>query len=123
MPLLTEAELLDVREVHELSIADELTFDLWRNPLEAGGKIAAPVLTTSNLTGRKRAMTEKVSRMIGLVEPIGSTRLHWELKVLDDVDIRIGDELRDGTVKYKVEGVGRWDNVIFAAISEVKGAS
>lgn len=123
MPLLTAAELADVREVHELSIADELTFDLYRSPAEVAGKITSPVLTYSNLIGRKRAMTEKVSRLIGLTEPISSARLHWELKVLDDVDIRIGDELRDGATRYKVEGVGTWDNVIFAAISEVKGAA
>lgn len=123
MPLLTTAELADVREVHELSIADELTFDLWRSPAEVAGKITAPVLTYTDLTGRKRAMTERISRLIGLAEPISSTRLHWELKVLDDTDIQIGDELREGSTRYKVEGVGRWDNVIFCAISEVKTAT
>jgi len=123
MPLLTIAELADLRTtVHEPSIAGELVFDLYRSPAEVGGKITVPVLTASGLTGRKRAMTERISRLIGLVEPIGAARLHWELKVLNTMDIRIGDELRAGATKYKVEGVGTWDNVIFAAISEVKTA-
>jgi sorbitol-specific phosphotransferase system component IIA len=42
-------------------------------------------------------------------------------KVAIDADVRNGDELRIGTVRYLVDGVGTFTAARLLALSEIKG--
>jgi len=104
---------------------DETTADLYRNPSIAGGKVGAAVLTTSAIPIRVRPSSEdpRMMRLIPLAQPMNSTRVSSVGKVAVDVDVRHGDELRIGSTRYRVEGVGPRTNAVLVALSEIKGAS
>lgn len=99
---------------------DEVTADLWRSPAMAAGKVGARVDTGTNIPVRIRPGGEDDSnfRRIPLAQPLNSTRQYFVGKVALSADVRAGtDELRVGTTRYQVEGVGAFTNAKLLALS------
>ncbi len=99
---------------------DEVTADLWRSPAMAAGKVGARVDTGTNIPVRIRPGGEDDSNFqrIPLAQPLNSTRQYFVGKVALDADVRPGtDELRVGTTRYQVEGVGAFTNAKLLALS------
>jgi hypothetical protein len=103
---------------------DETTADLWRNPAASGGKVGARVLEIEDLPLRIRPTGQDDSnlKMIPLANPLNAARVGHIGKVAVDADVRSGDELRIGSVRYLVEGVGTFTNARLCALSEIKGS-
>src|SRR5580765_1753828 len=102
---------------------DETTAALYRNPAEAGGKTGARTLYTAALPIRIRPAGQDDSNMklIPLANPLNAARVGHIGKVAVDADVRNGDELRIGSTRYLVEGVGTFTNARLCALSEIKG--
>ena len=99
---------------------DEVTADLWRSPTISGGKVGARVDTGTNIPIRIRPAGEGDSnfKRVPLAQPMNSTRQYYIGKVAADADIRQGtDELRVGSIRYQVEGVGTFTNARLLALS------
>lgn len=99
---------------------DEVTADLWRSPAMAAGKVGARVDTGTNIPVRIRPGGEDDSNFqrIPLAQPLNSTRQYFVGKVALSADVRAGtDELRVGTTRYQVEGVGAFTNAKLLALS------
>lgn len=123
MPTLTAAERAElVAQVHVPSIAGESTADLYRNPAAAGGKVGAATLTTSAIPIRVRPVSQdpRMQRLIALAQPLSTTRVSHLGKVAAGTDMRVGDELRISTARYRIEGVGVWENATLLALSEIR---
>jgi hypothetical protein len=105
------------------SIEDEALADLYRNPAESGGKTGARVDTSTDIPIRIRPAGQDDSnlKLIPIANPVNASRVAHVGKVAIGVDIRSGDELRVGTTRYLVEGVGTFTNARLAALSEIKG--
>ena len=99
---------------------DEVEADLWRSPAASGGKIGARSDTGTNVWVRIRPGGEDDSnfKLIPLAQPLNSTRQYFVGKVALSADVRAGtDELRVGTTRYQVEGVGAFTNAKLLALS------
>ncbi len=99
---------------------DEVTADLWRSPVVSAGKVGARVDTGTDLPVRIRPGGEDDSNFqrIPLAQPLNSTRQYFVGKVALSADVRAGtDELRVGTTRYQVEGVGAFTNAKLLALS------
>jgi hypothetical protein len=103
---------------------DETTADLWRNPAESNNRTTARVDTGTNIAIRVRPAGQDDSNMklIPLANPLNAARVGHMGKVAVDADVRNGDELRIGTTRFLVEGVGTFTNARLIALSEIKGA-
>ncbi len=122
MPTLSAAENADiVAQVSAPSIDGEQTVDLYRSPAAVGGKTGAPVLHTAAIPCRIRPAGDN-PKQIARAQPVNATTVEYLGKFAAGTDIRYGDELRDGSKRYKVEGVGKWTNAVLVALSEIKGA-
>lgn len=102
----------------------ETTADLWRSPAESGGRTTARVDTGTNIAIRVRPAGQDDSNMklIPLANPLNAARVGHMGKVAVGADVRNGDELRIGTTRYLVDGVGTFTNARLLALSEVKGS-
>ena len=121
MPILSTAENADiVAQVSDPSIDGEQVVDLYRSPASVNGKTGAPVLHTAAIPMRIRPAGDN-PRLITRAQPVNAATVSHLGKAAVDTDLRYGDELRDGTKRYKVEGVGTWTNAILVALSEIKG--
>lgn len=105
-----------------LIVTDEAIADLWRNPSESGGRTAARVDTGTNIPIRLRPPGKDDSnlKLIPLANPVNAARVTQVGKVAVDADVRNGDELRVGSTRYLVEGVGTFTNARLCALSEIK---
>lgn len=122
MPTLSAAENAAIRAtVGDPSIAGEQVVDLWRSPAAVNGKTGAPVLHTAAIPMRIRPAGDN-PRLIARAQPVNAATVSHLGKAAKGADLRYGDELRDGTKRYKVEGVGVWTNAVLVALSEIKGA-
>ena len=122
MPTLSAAENAAIRAtVGEPSIAGEQVVDLWRSPAAVNGKTGAPVLHTAAIAMRIRPAGDN-PKLIARAQPLNAATVSHLGKAAVESDLRYGDELRDGTRRYKVEGVGKWTNAVLVALSEIKGA-
>ncbi len=121
MPTLSAAENADiVAQVSGPSIDGEQVVDLYRSPAAVNGKTGAPVLHTAAIPMRIRPAGDN-PRLITRAQPVNAATVSHLGKAAVDTDLRYGDELRDGTKRYKVEGVGTWTNAVLVALSEIKG--
>ena len=122
MPILSTAENADiVAQVSDPSITGEQVVDLWRSPAAVGNKTGAPVLHTAAIPMRIRPAGDN-PKLIVRAQPVNAVTVSHLGKAAVDTDLRYGDELRDGTKRYKVEGVGVWTNAVLVSLSEIKGA-
>lgn len=122
MPILSTAENADiVAQVSDPSITGEQVVDLWRSPAAVGNKTGAPVLHTAAIPMRIRPAGDN-PKLIARAQPVNAATVSHLGKAAKGADLRYGDELRDGTKRYKVEGVGVWTNAVLVALSEIKGA-
>ena len=122
MPTLSAAENADiVAQVSGPSIDGEQVVDLYRSPAAVNGKTGAPVLHTAAIPMRIRPAGDN-PKLITRAQPVNAATVSHLGKAAVDTDLRYGDELRDGTKRYKVEGVGVWTNAVLVALSEIKGA-
>ena len=122
MPTLSAAENADiVAQVSGPSIDGEQVVDLYRSPAAVNGKTGAPVLHTAAIPMRIRPAGDN-PRLIARAQPVNAATVSHLGKAAKGADLRYGDELRDGTKRYKVEGVGVWTNAVLVALSEIKGA-
>lgn len=121
MPTLSTAENADiVAQVSDPSIDGEQVVDLYRSPASVNGKTGAPVLHTAAIPCRIRPAGDS-PKQIARAQPVNAATVSHVGKAAVDTDLRYGDELRDGTKRYKVEGVGAWTNAVLVALSEIKG--
>jgi hypothetical protein len=123
MPLLDAAQRDALRtEVHEPSITDEQVVDVYRNPVVSGGKTGAPVLFQADMATRIRPVGQAASmtRLLQQTFPLGTARISHLGKVAIDEDVQQGDEWKQGARRYKVTGVGVWQNAILVSLEEVK---
>ena len=121
MPTLSTAENADiVAQVSDPSIDGEQVVDLYRSPASVNGKTGAPVLHTAGIPMRIRPAGDN-PKLIARAQPVNAVTVSHLGKAAVDTDLRYGDELRDGTKRYKVEGVGTWTNAVLVALSEIKG--
>lgn len=122
MPTLSAAENAAIRAtVGDPSIAGEQVVDLWRSPAAVNGKTGAPVLHTAAIPMRIRPAGDN-PKLIARAQPVNAATVSHLGKAAKGADLRYGDELRDGTKRYKVEGVGVWTNAVLVSLSEIKGA-
>jgi hypothetical protein len=122
MPTLSTAENADiVAQVSDPSIDGEQVVDLYRSPASVNGKTGAPVLHTAGIPMRIRPAGDN-PKLIARAQPVNAVTVSHLGKAAVDTDLRYGDELRDGTKRYKVEGVGVWTNAVLVSLSEIKGA-
>lgn len=122
MPTLSAAENAAIRAtVGEPSIAGEQVVDLWRSPAAVNGKTGAPVLHTAAIPMRIRPAGDN-PKLIARAQPLNAATVSHLGKAAVESDLRYGDELREGTKRYKVEGVGKWANAVLVSLSEIKGA-
>ena len=122
MPTLSAAENAAIRAtVGEPSITGEQVVDLYRSPAAVGNKTGAPVLHTAAIPMRIRPAGDN-PKLIARAQPVNAATVSHLGKAAKGADLRYGDELRDGTKRYKVEGVGVWTNAVLVALSEIKGA-
>lgn len=99
---------------------DEVTADLWRSPVPAGNKIGPRTDTGIDIPIRIRPGGEDDSnfKLIPLAQPLNSARQYFVGKVALGADVRPGtDELRVGSTRYQVEGVGTFTNAKLLALS------
>ena len=125
MPTLSAADNAAIRAtVGDPSIEGEQVVDLWRSPAAVGNKTGAPVLHTAAIPMRIRPAGDqlRVVKLIARAQPVNAATVSHLGKAAKGADLRYGDELRDGTKRYKVEGVGVWTNAVLVALSEIKGA-
>jgi len=121
VPTLSAADNAAIRAtVGDPSIEGEQVVDLWRSPAAVGNKTGAPVLHTAAIPMRIRPAGDN-PKLITRAQPVNAATVSHLGKAAVDTDLRYGDELRDGTKRYKVEGVGTWTNAILVALSEIKG--
>lgn len=121
MPTLSAADNAAIRAaVSTPSIDGEQVVDLWRSPAAVGNKTGAPVLHTAAIPCRIRPAGDS-PKQIARAQPVNAAAVEHVAKFATGTDIRYGDELRDGTKRYKVEGVGTWTNAVLVALSEIKG--
>ena len=122
MPTLSAADNAAIRAtVGDPSIAGEQMVDLWRSPAAVNGKTGAPVLHTAAIPMRIRPAGDN-PKLIARAQPLNAATVSHLGKAAVETDLRYGDELRDGTRRYKVEGVGKWTNAVLVSLSEIKGA-
>ena len=122
MPTLSTAENADiVAQVSDPSIDGEQVVDLYRSPASVNGKTGAPVLHTAGIPMRIRPAGDN-PKLIARAQPVNAATVSHLGKAAVDTDLRYGDELRDGSRRYKVEGVGVWTNAVLVALSEIRGA-
>mgnify|MGYP001355364690 FL=1 len=122
MPTLSTAENADiVAQVSGPSIDGEQVVDLYCSPAAVNGKTGGPVLHTAAIPMRIRPAGDN-PKLITRAQPVNAATVSHLGKAAVDTDLRYGDELRDGTKRYKVEGVGVWTNAVLVALSEIKGA-
>lgn len=107
------------------SVEGEALADVYRSPAAADGKTGARMLELIGMRIRIRPAGQDDSnlKLIPIAHPVNAARVAHVGKVAVGTDIRHGDELRVGTAKYLVEGVGTFTNARLAALSEVKGQS
>lgn len=122
MPTLSAADNAAIRAaVGDPSIDGEQVVDLYRSPASVNGKTGAPVLHTAGIPMRIRPAGDN-PKLIARAQPVNAVTVSHLGKAAVDTDLRYGDELRDGTKRYKVEGVGVWTNAVLVSLSEIKGA-
>ena len=122
MPTLSAADNAAIRAaVTEPSIDGEQVVDLYRSPAAVNGKTGAPVLHTAAIPMRIRPAGDN-PKLIARAQPVNAATVSHLGKAAKGADLRYGDELRDGSRRYKVEGVGVWTNAVLVALSEIKGA-
>ena len=120
MAFLTSSQRAAIRAAID---TDEVEADLYRNPAISGGKVGARVDTGTNVSIRIRPGGEDDSnfKLIPLAQPFNAARQYFVGKVAVDADVRPGtDELRVGSTRYQVEGVGTFTNARLVALSEIK---
>lgn len=121
MPTLSAAENAAIRAtVGEPSITGEQVVDLWRSPAAVGNKTGAPVLHTAAIPMRIRPAGDN-PKLIARTQPLNAATVSHVGKAATGTDLRYGDELRDGSKRYKIEGVGVWTNAVLVALSEIRG--
>jgi hypothetical protein len=123
MAFLTSSQRAAIRAAISTS---EVTADLWRSPAASGGKVGARVDTGTDIPIRIRPGGEDDSnfKLIPLAQPLNSARQYFVGKVAVDADVRAGtDELRVGTTRYLVEGVGTFTNARLVALSIVRNSA
>ena len=98
---------------------DETTADLWRSPAAAGGKTGARADTGTDIALRVRPAGQDDSNLkrVPLAQPFNTARLYFIGKIALTDDVRTGDELRIGTTRYQVEGVGTFTNAQLIVLS------
>jgi hypothetical protein len=118
MPVLSAAQKTSIRATHTTD-HDE-TVDLYRAPAMSANKRGDYALTTSGLACSRLWPASRVQKIIAAIPELAGSRVEGLRFVAFAADVRVGDELRSGTTKQKVEGVGIWLNVRAVGLSEVK---
>ena len=116
MPILSAAQLAYIRSIKADNYTD--TVAIYRSPSASGGKVGALALVMSSAACRIWEAA-KAPRLIASLPEIAAARAEKIAFFPDSVDVRRGDELRVGTVRYKVSGLGVWQTTRAAALEKV----
>ena len=93
--------------------------DIYRGPVVAGGKRGVLALLTAGVACRIWPAAQATKIMQSLPE-LSMVRYDMVGFFLDTADIQRGDEVRIGTVRYEVTGLGNWRNTDVAALARVE---
>lgn len=116
MPVLSAAQLAYIRSIKANNYTN--TLDVYRSPTASGGKVGALALVTAAVACRVWEAAN-APRLIKALPEIAAARAEKIAFFPDSVDVRRGDELRDGTTRYKVTGLGTWQTTKAAALEKV----
>lgn len=92
--------------------------DLYRSPAASSNKVGALALVSSGVSCRIWEAT-KAPKILATIPDIAGARVEKIAFFPDSVDVRRGDELRSGTIRYKVAGLGTWTTSKAAALEKV----
>lgn len=120
MAILTADELADIRADKADNYPDSIA--IWRSPTSSGGKVGAMAQVATAL-GRLWPKTDArglAPHLVIAVPEIAAARVDAFVTFPNTVDVRIGDELRIGGARYKVDGSGLWTTTRVCTLDEVR---
>mgnify|MGYP000991724577 CR=1 FL=1 len=96
-----------------------VTHDLYRPAaMDASGLRGDATLLQAGLV-TKRWPATNAPNVIAAIPGLATARVAYVIATRLPADVQPGDELRDGSRIFKVEGVGVWQTVLIAGCSEV----
>ena len=119
IPTRTRRAMQDAAAAREFNT----TIDVWRTPPPpvGGGKSGTPAQVLNDIPAQLR---EANGQDVVNLAPAGlsGTRVEWICRVRAEIDLRMGDEVRDTSgAKYKVEGVTSGVGILrIVALSKIK---
>ena len=117
MPVLSAAQLTYIRSIKSDNYTDSV--DVYRTPSASGGKVGAMALAHSGVACRIWEAAD-APKIAAVLPEIAAARAEKIAFFPDTADVLRGDELRVGTLRYKVDGLGVWQTTIAVALGEVK---
>lgn len=115
---LSAADIERMRDTVEVCSLDQ-TCDIYRNPAASGGKTAALAASSSNVACEIVPASDQV-RMTAPAPEIVGGRIDSVGYFLNDVNLSVGDEVRQSGIKYKVLGLGRWSTLRSASLQRLE---
>lgn len=96
-----------------------VAMDVYRPPaMDASGLRGDATLLTSGLI-TKRWPATNAPNVLAAIPGLATARVAYVIAARLPADVQPGDELRDGSRIFKVEGVGMWRQTLIAGCSEV----
>jgi hypothetical protein len=93
--------------------------DIYRAPTVSGGKRGVLALLTSDVVCRIWPAAQATKIMQSLPE-LTMVRYDMVAFFAETDDVQRGDEVRDGTTRYEVTGLGNWRDTNVAALARVE---
>jgi hypothetical protein len=108
----------DLAAIRALKAGDHInTITIWRAPTTSGGKRGA-VAQVGTASGRIWPAAQ-AQRIIAALPELAQVRYESVGFFSDTSGIALGDELRSGTTRYEVVGLGTWRTASVAALAKV----
>lgn len=92
--------------------------DIYRAPVVSGGKRGALALSASDVACRIWPAAQ-APRIVQTLPELAMVRYDAVAFFSDAADVQRGDEVRDGTDRYEVVGLGTWRTTDVAALAQV----
>lgn len=122
MPTLSAAQLASVQATHTTDHAE--TVAVYRAPAVSNGKRGDVTLHTASVACSRAWPIEGIGSRGGrILHALAGPALERStcVRFLDrDADVLAGDELRQGSIKQKVEQATVWRSVLVVLLSEVR---
>lgn len=91
---------------------------IYRAPTVSGGKRGALTLASSGVVCRIWAAAQ-APRVVQTLPALAMVRYEAVAFFASTDDVRLGDEVRSGTTRYEVVGLGAWRTALVAALALV----